>query len=389
MIHIKHFLKEASEEGEKLKHIEHLEDHPINDGAKGFDHAVGALEKVKHHIQQKKQSSDLTMKHDGSPSIVYGHHPENGKFFVASKSAFNKTPKINYTDKDIEKNHGHAPGLVEKLKAALHHIPKIVPKKGVFQGDMLYSHGDIKHENGKVKFKPNTITYSAKEGSEEGKKIAKSKIGLYTHTEYRGKDATAMNAHFDPDLSGFKHHPDVYHREPGHDTSKTQFTPQEKDVYEHHLKAAEDIHAKHGDQMYHPLEKNRDHVKTYINTTVRTGESPSPEGLQHHLTAHYGKAIDKLKTDAAKNKKVNELKDQLSHVEVNKEHFKNLFKLHNHLQQAKDTLVHVLAKHTGGLEHSVDTQKVKPEGFVINHEGKPTKLNDRKEFNRLNFLARK
>lgn len=388
MIHIKHFLREQ-EEGEKLKHIEHLEDHPINDGAQGFEHAVGALEKVKRHIQQKKQSSDLTMKHDGSPSIVYGHHPENGKFFVASKSAFNKTPKINYTDKDIEKNHGHAPGLVAKLKDALHNIPKIAPKKGVFQGDMLYSHGDVKHENGKVKFKPNTITYSAKENGEEGKKIANSKIGLYTHTEYRGKDATAMSAHFDPDLSKFKHHPDVYHREPGHDTSKTPFTPEEKSKYEQHLKAAEDIHAKHGNQIYGPLEKNRDHVKTYINTTVRTGEKPSAEGLQHHITANYGKAIDKLKTDAAKNKKVEELKGHLSHIEVNKEHYNNLFKLHHHLQQAKDTLVHVLAKHTGGLEHSVDNQKVKPEGFVINHEGKPTKLNDRKEFNRLNFLARK
>lgn len=388
MINIKHFLKEQAE-GEKLKHIEHLEDHPINDGAKGFEHSIGALERVKHHIIQKKQSTDLTMKHDGSPSIVYGHHPENGKFFVASKSAFNKSPKINYSDGDIEKNHGHAPGLVEKLKAALHHIPKIVPKKGVFQGDMLYSGNDVKHENGKVKFKPNTITYSAKENSDEGEKIAKSKIGLYTHTEYRGKDATAMHAHFDPDFSGFKHHSDVYHREPGHDTSKTQFTPQEKEVYEHHLKAAEDIHAKHGSQMYTPLEKNREHVKTYINNTVRTGETPSPEGLQHHLTSTYGKAIDKLKTTQAKNKKVEELKGHLNHIEVNKEHYKNLFKLHHHLQQAKDALVHVLAKHTGGLEHSVDSQKVKPEGFVVTHEGKPTKLNDRKEFNRLNFLARK
>jgi hypothetical protein len=155
------------------------------------------------------------------------------------------------------------------------------------------------------------------------------------------------------------------------------------------LQAAKDIHVKHGDQMYGPLDKVRDHVKTYINNTVRTGEKPSPEGLQHYITNTIGKSIDKLKTPAAKNKKAEELKDQLNHVEVHKEHFNNLFKLHHHLQQAKDTLVHVLAKHTGGLEHTVDNQKVKPEGFVINHEGQPTKLNDRKEFNRLNFLARK
>ena len=66
-----------------------------------------------------------------SPALVAGHHPETGRFFVASKSAFNKTPKINYTHEDIEKNHGHAPGLMEKLHAALDHLPKIMPARGV------------------------------------------------------------------------------------------------------------------------------------------------------------------------------------------------------------------------------------------------------------------
>jgi hypothetical protein len=388
MKNIKYFLKEQAEEGEKLKHIEHLEDHPINDGAKGFHHAIGALQKVKQHIELKHLSPDLAMKHDGSPSIVYGYHPNNGKFFVASKSAFNKTPKINYTNEDIEKNHGHAPGLVEKLKAALEHLPKIAPKKGVFQGDVLYSHGDVSHEDGKVKFKPNTITYSAKEKSPDGQKIAKSKFGLYTHTEYRGNDSASMNAHFDPDLSNFNYHPDVYHREPGHDTSKVSISPEEKERYEHHLKSAMDLHNQHGHQMYGPIEKVKDHVKTYINTTVRTGEEPSPEGLQHHLIANYGKAIDKLKTPQSKNKKSEELKGLVSHVQVNQKHFENFFKLHRHLQIAKDSLVQSLSKYTGGLDHEIAGKKVKPEGFVINYEGRPTKLNDRHEFNKMNFLAR-
>jgi hypothetical protein len=389
MKNIKHFLKEQTEgEGEKLKHIEHLEDHPINDGAKGFQHAVGALQKVKQHIDMKHTSPDLAMKHDGSPSIVYGHHPDTGKFFVASKSAFNKTPKINYTNADIEANHGHAPGLVDKLKSALKHLPKVSPKKGVFQGDVLYSEGDVKKDSGKVQFKPNTITYSAKENSPDGQKIAKSKFGLYTHTEYRGNDSASMNAHFDPDLTKFKDHPDVYHREPGHDTSKVSISPEEKEQYDHHLKAAMDLHTKHGHQMYGPIEKVKDHVKTYINTTVRTGEEPSSEGLQHHLITNYGKAIDKLKTPQSKNKKSDELKGHVNHVQVNQKHFENFFKLHRHLQVAKDSLVRSLSKHTGGLDHEIAGKKVKPEGFVINHEGRPTKLNDRHEFNKMNFLAR-
>jgi hypothetical protein len=388
---IKYFLNEQAKEetgGQKLKHIEHLEDHPINDGAKGFEHAVGALNKVTSMIKMKKKSPDLTMKHDGSPSIVYGTHPDTGKFFVASKSAFNKTPKINYTPQDVEKNHGHAPGLVEKLKSALEHLPKVTPKKGVFQGDVMFSHGDVGETDGKVHFKPNTITYSTKKDSEEGKKIGKAKFGLYTHTEYRGDDSSSMNAHFDPNMADFKHHPDVYHREPGHDLSKVTFHPEHEELYNSHVAKAIALHNKHGNQMYGPVDRVKDHMKTYINTTVRTGEKPSVEGLQHHITASYAKDMDKLKTDKAKTKKAEELKEKLRHVETNKGHFDNVLKVHGHLQKAKDVLVHTLSQHTGDLDHSVEGNKVKPEGFVVSHEGTPTKLNDRAEFNRLNFLKR-
>jgi len=388
MKNIKYFLKEQ-EEGSKLKHIEHLEDHIINDGSSGFDTAVDALHKVRSHIESGKHNSDLTMKHDGSPSIVYGHHPENGKFFVASKSAFNKTPKINYTPEDIEKNHGHAPGLVEKLKHALQHLPKIAPKKGVYQGDVMFSGDDVQESNSKVHFKPNTITYSARKDGPEGERISKAKFGLYTHTEYRGDDAASMNAHFDPDMSQFKPHPDVYHREPGHDTSKINLTDDDKAQYDSHVAEAMKLHKKHGGQMYTPLEKNRDHVKTYINKTIRTGEEPSHEGLMHHITQHYGKMIDKVSTPAAKNRKAQELKEHLAHIELNRDHYNNLFKTHGHLQEAKNVLVRALSRQTGGLDHHVDGEKVKPEGFVLNHNGNPIKLNDRKEFNRLNFLASK
>lgn len=389
MIRVKDLLREAAhEESGKLTHIEHLEDRPLDDGESGFHHAVGALTKVKNMIHAGTKSPELTMKHDGSPSLVYGHHPDNGKFFVASKSAFNKTPKINYTEKDIEKNHGHAPGLVEKLKHALHHLPKIVPKKGVYQGDVLFSGNDVQEHEGKYHFRPNTINYSAAKNSAEGQQIGKAKFGLYTHTEYRGKDSSSMIAHPDVDLSKFKHHPDVYHREPGHDLSKVHIKPEEQKEYQHHVSEAFRLHAKHGSQMYTPLEKNRDHVKTYINQTIRTGEKPSPEGLMHHMTQHYGKAIDKLKSPAAKDKKVQELKDHLTHIQANNQHYDNVFKLHDHLQKAKNVLVHAMARHTGGLEHTVAGKKVKPEGFVVHHEGKLTKLNDRHEFNKLNFLAR-
>ena len=63
---------------------------------------------------------NVTVKWDGAPAIFAGTNPENGRFFVGTKGIFNKTPKINYTDADIDANHGG--GLVEKLKASLRYF---------------------------------------------------------------------------------------------------------------------------------------------------------------------------------------------------------------------------------------------------------------------------
>jgi hypothetical protein len=48
------------------------------------------------------------MKYDGSPSIVFEVNLKMVSF-LSTKSAFNKNPKINHTEADIDKNHGHVP----------------------------------------------------------------------------------------------------------------------------------------------------------------------------------------------------------------------------------------------------------------------------------------
>jgi hypothetical protein len=155
------------------------------------------------------------------------------------------------------------------------------------------------------------------------------------------------------------------------------------------VKVAQDIHDKHGDYIYDSVSGPiKDHVKTYINSTVDTQEMPSVKGLQDHLEKKYTKEIDKKKTDAGKKKYQDELASMIKHTKLHKQNLENVFKVHHHLQQAKNVLVNVLSQHTGDLEHEIKGQKVKPEGFVINHQGKLSKFNDRNEFNRLNRLAR-
>ena len=73
-----------------------------------------------------------------------------------------KSPKINFTDKDIEENHP-AEGLQDKLKTALKYLRNL-NWNTVAQGDMLFSKSDLKTEtiDGEevLVFKPNTIVYA-------------------------------------------------------------------------------------------------------------------------------------------------------------------------------------------------------------------------------------
>lgn len=387
MINFKSFIKEEAEEG-KLKHIHHAEDRPLMHGSAGFEHAMGALKQAHEHIAAGKNTTDLTMKYDGSPSVVFGHHPETGKFFVASKSAFNKNPKINYSADDIEKNHGHAPGLATKLKAALEHLPKVAPKKGVFQGDIMHSGGDdLTHKDGKVSFTPNTITYTAH--GDQADKIAKSKFGVVVHQEYKGNSLDDMKATPHGDHGKFKQHKDVWHASADHDTSKVSYSPAARATITSHLDKAKEIHDTHGSRMYAATEKHQGdagHMAGYINHTVRTGETPSHAGLKQFIADKFKKDIDKVKTEKTKAAKTADMEDHLHHIETNKEHYNNLFKMHGHLQAAKNKMVDVLNQHQGGLSHHIDGQETQPEGFVVNHKGQPTKLVNRAEFSRANLL---
>jgi len=82
MRHIFLLLKESAANEEKLTHLEHAEDHPINAGVDGYKHAINTLTAVHKTLTGQKGGAALMTKYDGSPSIVFGHHPKTGKFFV-------------------------------------------------------------------------------------------------------------------------------------------------------------------------------------------------------------------------------------------------------------------------------------------------------------------
>ena len=387
MLNFLDFLKESADEGAKLKHIHHAEDRPFLHGSAGFEHAEGALLQAHNHMKDGHVSNDLTEKFDGSPSIVFGKHPETGKFFVASKSAFNKNPKINYTPEDIDKNHGHAPGLSSKLKDALANLPKVAPKKGVYQGDLMHTSEDHQvHPNGSVSFTPNTITYTAH--GKEAEKVKRSKVGVVVHTKYEGKSLDDMKATPNVSDDEFKQHPDVHLHTANFDTKQVNYSPEAQKQFEHHVHAARTIHMQNPDMYTHIARHGGDggHLATYINQTVRDGSTPNTADFKKHVMDKYQKMADKVKTDKAKQQKLGEGEGQIAHIDTHAPHYDAAFKMHSHIQAAKNVLVKSLESHKGGYDYSINGKESKPEGYVVNHKGEPTKLVNRAEFARQNLL---
>ena len=127
------------------------------------------------------EDGNISVKIDGSPAIVWGTNPATKKFFVGTKSVFNKKLiKINHSHKEIDKN--HTGFVAEVLHACFDNLPK---SKKVYQGDFIGFGGDYI-------YRPNTITYRFD-------KIIKQNIIIAPHTLYHVKqdlrDAVAVPIH--------------------------------------------------------------------------------------------------------------------------------------------------------------------------------------------------
>ena len=153
----------------KNLHIEHPEDTILTGDLSVLDAFADGM------------NNSYSVKIDGSPAIVWGTNPENGKFFVGTKSVFNKrTPKINYTVQDIERNHPDFE-LQSILIRCLHCLPRKeeVPFQ-VFQGDFIGF-------GGYRDYKPNAISYTFSDVMHGGVVVA-------PHTYYTGNTLKDMEA---------------------------------------------------------------------------------------------------------------------------------------------------------------------------------------------------
>jgi hypothetical protein len=380
----KTFIKEESQKFGKLNHLEHVEDLAFH-GEDGFNTALESLKEVHNRISGKPTKSKLTIKYDGSPSIVFGHDPKSDKFFVGTKAALSSKPTLNYTKQDITKNYSDRPDLAKKLSKALEHLPKVSPPKGIYQGDMMYTKDSVQEDNRHYNFTPNTIKYSVKKTDPEGQKIRRAEFGIVVHTKYHGKDMDDMHANFDPSIHNFKNNKDVHIIDPeinlDHKINNSEDT---NNAFLKHINDAEHEINDADPDMFQDTIVHSQHLKRYINQTVKNDEKPTALGLKAFMTKVYNKDEEKLKTPAGKLKKKEQLLRHLNYIDDNHEKYQSLLSIHHHLRQAKNVLIDSLSK-SNPYESSIDEEPVKGEGYVVTHNGHPSKLVHREEFTKKNF----
>jgi len=346
---LSNFLSEDNTAG-GIQHIEHPSDR-IFDGHHAAAHAIKTIEGA------AKGSTPVTRKIDDKMSVQM-HRDAKGKVGVKYKGA---GAHYNYSEADIDKQHGHKPYVATPLKAILAHVGKVLPhREGEYQGGVLSTPEQRTISKGRISYTPNTIQYSVPEDSKEGQKLKKSKVSMVIHSELKGPN---REAHPILDNSEFHEHPDVHlmNHVVGHEEQHS-IDPVSKRQVLGHLNTAKKLMAKH--DLKH-TQGHEQTLRSYINSTVTSGDTPSVEGYRKHLINHHQKKIDAVKLQKTKDEKAAQKDSAVAHVDTNKKQLIKTLKVHGHVQAATNLLSRALAKSAhGGYGHAIEGKETGPEGFV-------------------------
>ena len=389
----------------KNTHLEHLEDNILNGGSQGGKEAVAFLRSLGDMLEQGGADTRVTVKWDGAPAVICGTNPENGRFFVGTKSVFNKTdPKIIYSEEDVERM--YAPGqLAEKLKASYKYLSTLSIPEGV-QGDLLFT--DDKYEaniggDTCVAFQPNTIVYAVPKDSDIGQKIDEAKFGIVFHTAYSGRTLDTMSASFGN--IGVQGNTNVFVTSSDfkNASGEANMTATEKTVYTNLVNKTEGS-LKQASRFLDLMKVNDMNkftlnimFKTFFNTYVRQGRSlvgarNTARDFAQYFSNALDKEIDKKKMKSTKDKYL-ELKNKgLKFISDNQQAIYMTVASYMNLQAAKNFMIRKLQKVNtfGTFLRTPDGYRVTaPEGFVAIRSGQALKLVDRLEFSRANFTADK
>lgn len=354
----------------KLLHLEHVED-LLFDGH--FINGLDTLWALRDCLAGKSDPNvRVSTKYDGAPAIVFGTNPENGLFFIGTKSVFNKrTPKIIYTPEDADRLYENDINLAEKLKLVFttlrdEHDKRMIPS-GVFQGDLMFTEDTVEADEKLVIFTANTITYHLHTQHPVASDIKRAKLGLVVHTEYDGETLSDMKAHFTVDQSKF-FDSSVCFIDPTLNVNNYVLTDLQRETVDHALNYSEQAYRLITDRSI--FNRHGKFLRMFTNQCVRIGEPYGSIGMYRAFLT---------------NRKETELAEEAATKLLE---FNTIFAIHRHLTMIKKVIITALE--TSSLfYHEVDGKSTNGEGFVVSYHGIATKLVDRLEFSRLNFMNKK
>ena len=389
---------------EKNTHMTHIEELMFLGGVNGTRQAINFLRDLRDMLKGNATSAvDITVKWDGAPAIFAGIDPADGKFFVAKKGLFAKTPKMYKTQDDIRKELSGE--LAKKFTIALDEFSKLGIKSGVYQGDLMFTKGDVKVEtyDGQkyYTFQPNTIVYAIPVKSKLGQQIAKSKIGVVWHTTYTGRTIQDMKASFGKGIvSKFKSVPSIWMDDATYRdiSGKALFSAKESAQFDSLLAQAGKLFRTVDGEAFRTItgeEELRQKVMTFVNTYIRGGSNfPAANKMTTDLVSYlndwFQKEIDKKKSDKAKEEWTKRRDDMVNKVIMNKSQLIAMFDLMKVLVDAKGMVIAQFNK-TQELNTLLRTANgflvTRQEGFVAidKLKGGAVKLVDRLEFSKANF----
>ena len=388
----------------KRTHLEHIEDIIITDGFEGGKAVVeyfrGLLLTLKGTSSEAVQ---VSVKWDGAPAVVCGINPDNGRFFVGTKSVFAQSPKINYTKRDIAKNHG-TDDLGQKLLKCLVHLKKL-NMNGVFQGDLLFTDEDITRKNidGKphLTFNPNTITYAVPEQSELGKQIDVAKVGIIFHTTYVGETLADMNASAGANIEEFSKNSSVFFDNASYKdvSGSAKFTDDETKIFLAEIDKLESLLSRVPRNLSNLFGANQDFVpffQMYINFMVKEGQLPQNstqflQGFRKFYIDRMQQQISGLKAQKALDLRQDKIKQMPQFLSKLRAPLQNMLSFYKQVQRMKMFVLKKMnqAMAIGSFQQTENGLEVtEPEGFVaVDKTGNAVKLVDRLGFSRRNLTA--
>lgn len=341
--------------------LQHLEDLVFIEASEGAMRALDTLENLENDV------SDVTVKWDGTPAVVFGRD-ENGDFILTDNAGF-AAKRYDGRVKSAEqlKNMLLSRGkevtderveYANSMKSVWSVFESATPKnfRGFIFGDLMYKTTPRIEENWFV-FKPNKVTYKVKASSDIGKQIAQSDAGVVIH-KYADLDGEERPASANMLKSGrlFVLPPMTVSKNP--DMDNTQIDKLRRKVKKYSSEIDGFLELRPG------LKDIRNILYTYTNHAVRNQTTNT-------LGDDFSEWLSTSSVSAPKQQKINDLMTEYPSA------IKVIFDTVKEIAKIKDSVIQHFDNEDGDIQSSIgDTRG--GEGYVI--AGASTKLVPRTRF---------